>query len=138
MLDEVNISFLCQLDRLCQAVSAFADEKPVHRALCLRRGADSKNEENRTILQKMLHAVVENFAHGRMVLTHHALYAIDRTNHVGFIDHVASADTDKEIFRVIRHADDLVRQTPRLRAKLSRSSTRSIRIGSAPCSARAG
>ena len=44
-----------------------------------------------------------------MIFSHHALHAVDRADHVGLVDHVAAADADKEVFRVVRHADDLVR-----------------------------
>ena len=108
-LDEVDVLFLRQLDRLRQAASFLADEQPMHDALAFRRSADGQNEQNRAFVQEMLHAVVEDFAYRRMVFSHHALHAVDRADHMGFVDHVAAADAYKEVLRVVRHADDLVR-----------------------------
>ena len=44
-----------------------------------------------------------------MVFSHHALHAVNCADHVRFVDHIAAADADKEVFGVVRHADDLVR-----------------------------
>ena len=109
MLYEVNILLLRQLDRFCQAASALADEQTVHDALALRRSADGQDEQNRAVAQEMFHAVVEDLPHGRMVFSHHALHAVNCAYHVRFVDHIAAADADKQVLRVVRHANDLVR-----------------------------
>ena len=82
MLYEVNILLLRQLDRFRQAASSLADEQTVHHALALWSRADGQDKENGALVQEMLHAVVEDLADGRMILSHHALHAIDRADHV--------------------------------------------------------
>ena len=57
----------------------------------------------------MLHAVVEDLPHGRMVFSHHALHAVDRADHVRFVYHIAATHADEQVLRVVCHADDLVR-----------------------------
>ena len=57
----------------------------------------------------MFHAVVEDLPHGRMVFSHHAFHAVYCADHVRFVDHVAAAHADKEVFGVVRHTDHLVR-----------------------------
>ena len=109
MLYEVNILLLRQLDRFRQAASSLADKQAVHDALALWGRADGQDEQNRAVAQEMFHAVVEDLPHGRMVFSHHALHAVNCADHVRFVDHIAAADADKQIFRVVRHADDLVR-----------------------------
>ena len=44
-----------------------------------------------------------------MVFSHHALHAVNCADHVRFVDHIAAADADEQVLRVVRHADDLVR-----------------------------
>ena len=44
-----------------------------------------------------------------MVFSHHALHAVNCADHVRFVDHIAAADADKQILRVVRHADDFMR-----------------------------
>ena len=109
MLDEVNVLLLRQLDRFRQAASSLADKQAVHDTLAHRRGADSQDKQDRAVAQEMFHAVVEDLPHGRMVFSHHALHAVNCADHVRFVDHIAAADADKQILRVVRHADDLVR-----------------------------
>ena len=109
MLYEVNILLLRQLDRFRQATSVLTNEQAVHDALALRCGADSQDEQDRTLVQEVFHAVVEDLPHGRMVFSHHTFHTVDRADHVALVDHVAAADADEQVLGVIRHADDLVR-----------------------------
>ena len=44
-----------------------------------------------------------------MVFSHHAFHAVYCADHVRLVYHIAAADADKEVFGVVRHADDLVR-----------------------------
>ena len=109
MLDEVSVLLLRQLHGFRQAASSLADEQAVHDALALRSRADSQDKQDRAVAQEMFHAVVKDLPHGRMVFSHHALHAVNCADHVRFVDHIAAADADKQILRVVRHADDLVR-----------------------------
>ena len=97
VLDEVNILLLRQLDRFRQTASSLADEQTVHHALALWSRADGQNKENGPTVQEMLHAIVEDFPHRRMVFPHHALHAVNCADHVRFVDHIAAADADKQI-----------------------------------------
>ena len=109
MLDKIDILLLRQLDRFRQAASVLTNEQAVHDAFALWGRADGQDEQNRALVQKVLHAIVENLPHGRMVFPHHALHAIDRADHVRFVDHIAAAHADEQVLRVVSHADDLVR-----------------------------
>ena len=109
MLYEANILLLRQLDRFRQAASSLADEQTVHHALALWSRADGQDEQNGPLVQEMLHAVVEDLPHGRMVFSHHALHAVNCADHVRFVDHIAAAHADKEVFGVVRHADHFMR-----------------------------
>jgi hypothetical protein len=53
--------------------------------------------------------IVEDFTHRRKILAHHTLHAVDGADHVALVDHVAAAHADKQVLRMVRHADDLVR-----------------------------
>lgn len=44
-----------------------------------------------------------------MIPSHHTLDAIDGTNHMRFIDHIRTANPNKQIFGVVRHPDNLMR-----------------------------
>ena len=46
-------------------------------------------------------SVVEKLSDGGMVLSHHALHSVNRTDHVGLVDHIASAGSHKQVFGVI-------------------------------------
>ena len=72
-------------------------------------GGDGQAEDDGPVLEKLLEGVVKNSAHGRPVAPHHAFETVDRADHVAFVDHIVAADADKQVFRVIGHADDLVR-----------------------------
>ena len=81
----------------------------MHDAFAFWCSADSQDEQNGPVIQEMLHAVVEDLPHRRMILSHHALHAVNCADHVRLVDHIAAAHADKEVFGVVRHADDLVR-----------------------------
>ena len=81
----------------------------MHDALTLRSGADGQDKQNGALLQKMLHAIVKDLSYGCVVFAHHALHAVDRADHVRLVDHIAAAHADKEVFGMVRHANDLMR-----------------------------
>ena len=57
----------------------------------------------------MREGIIEQGAHRAVIFAHDTLHTIHGTDHMAFVDHFAAANTDKEIFRVICHADDLMR-----------------------------
>ena len=103
VLDEVNVLLLRQLDRFRQAASSLADKQAVHDAFALWGRADGQDEQNRALVQKVLHAVVEDLPHGRMVFPHHAEDGEDAAGIITYgLAHVTDAAKNPELLLALR------------------------------------
>ena len=106
--NEVDVLLPGELHRPGQTLPPLAQEQAVGADLPAGSGGHREGKEDRTVLQKVFHPVVEEPADRRVVPAHHALHAADRADHVAFVDHLAAAHAHEEVFRVVGHADDLV------------------------------
>ena len=109
VLHKVDVFLLSQPDGFGQALPALTDEQAVGADAAAGRGGNGQGKENGAILQKVLHAVVEQLPYRGVILAHHALHAVHSAHHVAFVDHIAAAHAHKQIFGMVGHADDLVR-----------------------------
>src|SRR5574344_861916 len=57
----------------------------------------------------MLRSIIKDSPDRCMITSHHPFHPIDSTDHVALIDHIASADPDKQVLRMICHSDDFMR-----------------------------
>ena len=104
-----EVRFLAFRDGHLEQFAGAPDEHVVdeRRVALVRRYREDIHQ--RDSHEKILLSVVENAAHGREILAHHALHAVKRAEHVRGVYHRRAAASDEDVFRVVRHADDLVR-----------------------------
>src|SRR5271154_4615403 len=63
---------------------------------------------DRQVLREVVARIVKHTAHGSVSPAHHALHSIDSTEEVAAMDADRAACAYKDVFVVVRHADDFM------------------------------
>jgi len=77
-----QVDILTQLHRLLKDVPVLADKQPVNECVVALVGRDGQHIQQRHVGKKMLLGIVEHLTHGRMILAHDALHAIESAEHM--------------------------------------------------------